>query len=104
MDDISYSTEGGRFGDAHLVVDITITDGGGQPVSGASVSADLNLGGAFYASKSGTTGPDGSVALKFTNAPAGCYDTVDTAITAAGLSWDSSFPANSFAKGGAGCP
>ena len=98
MSDISYSTEGGRFGDAHLVVGITVTDGGGQPVAGASVSADLNLGDDPYASRSGTTGTDGSVALKFTNAPAGCYDTAVTDVTAAGLTWDGVTPTNGFCK------
>ena len=102
VDGISYITSGGRFGDAHLVVGITVTSGG-HPVSGASVSADLNLGDAFYASKSGTTDSEGSVELKFTNAPAGCYDTVVTAVTAAGLTWDNTYPDNSYAKGGATC-
>ena len=75
-----------------------------QPVFGASVSADLNIGEAPYSSKSGTTGPDGSVALKFTNAPAGCYDTEIASVTAAGLTWDDTYPDNDFAKGGAICP
>ena len=103
MSDISYSTNGGRFGENHLVVAVTVLDDGGQPVDGAPVSADLNLGGGFYATRSGTTGPDGSVDLKFNNAPSGCYDTVITDVTAAGLPWDDIYPDNDFAKGGAIC-
>jgi hypothetical protein len=94
---------GGRAGENHLVVTITVSDDGGQPVNGASVSAQLNLDGGSYATKSGTTGPDGAVELKFTKAPSGCYDTVVTNVTAAGLPWNSLYPDNGFAKGGAIC-
>ncbi|HEY5625188.1 MAG TPA: matrixin family metalloprotease, partial [Dehalococcoidia bacterium] len=99
VSDISYSTSGGRSGDAHLTVTISVT-GDGQPVNGASVSAEINRDGTLYTTGSGTTGPDGSVDLKVNNAPSGCYDTV---VTAAGLSWDGSYPDNSFEKGGAVC-
>lgn len=103
VSNIGYSTIGGRFGENHLNVTINVVDDGGQPVDGASVSTDLDLDGGSYSSKSGTTGPDGSVTFKFTNAPAGCYDTAITDVTAAGLLWDDITPSNGFAKGGATC-
>ena len=91
------------MGENHLIVAVTVSDGG-QPVDGASVSAQVNLDDGFYAAKSGTTGPDGSVELKFTNTPSGCYDTVIIDVTAAGLPWDDFYPDNGFSKGGAICP
>lgn len=105
VSDISYKTEGGQLGETHLVVEITVSDDGEQPVEGASVSARLIVNGGSFGTKRGTTGPDGSVELKFTNAPAGCYDTVITDVTAAGLAlpWDGIYPENAFAKGGAVC-
>jgi hypothetical protein len=104
VSDISYGTDGGQLGEAHLLVAVTVSDGGEQPVRGASVSARLSLNGGSYATKRGITGSDGSVELKFTNAPSGCYDTVITDVTAGlTLSWDGSYPDNGFAKGGAVC-
>ena len=101
--DIRYNTQGGPLGENHLLVVVTVFDDGEQPVHRASVSAQLNLNGAFYATKSGTTGPDGSVVMKFTNAPSGCYDTVITDVTAAGFLWDGIYPDNGFGKGLAVC-
>ena len=51
VSDISYSTEGGRLGENHLVVAVTISDDGEQPVDGASVSARLSLNGGSFATK-----------------------------------------------------
>ena len=103
VSDISYSTEGGNLGENHLLVTVTISDDGEESVDGASVSAQLSLNGRSYATKRGTTGPDGSVELKFTNAPSGCYDTEITQVTAPGLSWDGVSPDSGFAKSGAVC-
>lgn len=91
------------MGENHLLVVVTVFDDGEQPVHRASVSAQLNRNGAFYATKSGTTGPDGSVVMKFTNAPSGCYDTVITDVAAAGFLWDGIYPDNDFGKGLAVC-
>ncbi|MCH7484050.1 MAG: Ig-like domain-containing protein [Chloroflexi bacterium] len=105
VSDISYSTEGGRLGENHILVAVTVSDDGGQPVKGAFVFARLSLNGGSFATKIGTTGADGAAELKFTNAPSGCYDTVITDVTAAGLTlpWDGIYPDNGFAKGGAAC-
>lgn len=98
VDEISYTTNGGGGGTRHLNITIGVADGDGLPVSGASVSIDLNLGGTLYATGTGSTGAGGSVTFKATNAPAGCYDTLVTDVTAAGLVWDDVSPANEFAK------
>lgn len=101
VDDISYSTNGGGQGDRHLNISISVIDGDGQPVGGASVSIDLNVDDGLYATGTGSTGAGGTITFKATNAPSGCYDTVVTDVTAAGLTWDESFPANEFAKNAA---
>lgn len=103
VSDISYSTEGGPLGENHLLVIVTVSDDGEQLVDGASVSAQIKLNGDAYATKNGTTGLHGSVELKLTNAPVGCYDTVITGVTVSGLPWEGVFPNNGFAKGGAVC-
>ena len=103
VSDISYRTQGGPLGENHILVAVTVSDDGEQPVDGASVSARLIVNGGSFGTKIGTTGPDGSVEFKFTNAPAGCYDTVITHVTAAGLSWDGIYPDNGFAKSGSVC-
>ncbi len=102
VDDVSYTTSGGRSQDAHLTVAVSVT-ADGQPVDGASVSADIYLDNSFHTSRSGTTGTNGTVDLKVNNAPPGCYVTVVTSVSASGLSWDGVTPANGFAKGGAVC-
>ena len=103
VSDISYRTQGGPLGENHILVAVTVSDDGEQPVDGASVSARLIVNGGSFGTKRGTTSPDGSVEFKFTNAPAGCYDTVITDVTAAGLSWDGIYPDNGFAKSGSVC-
>ena len=103
VSDISYRTQGGPLGENHILVAVTVSDDGEQPVDGASVSARLIVNGGSFGTKIGTTGPDGSVEFKFTNAPAGCYDTVITHVTSAGLSWDGIYPDNGFAKSGSVC-
>ena len=68
------------------------------PVGGASVSIDLFLDGGFLAPGSGTTGTDGTLTFTLKNASSGIYTTTVTDVTAAGLTWDGSTPANEFCK------
>ena len=96
---IDYSTRGGRLNDRHLDVTITVTDGDGNPVAGATVEVDLKLEGERYGSTSGTTGSNGTMSFTANNAPDGCYTTVVTDLSADDLEWDGSTPENSFAKG-----
>jgi len=95
---ITYATEGGRDGKKHLSVTIALVDDLGNPVSGASVSIDVDLGESLYASETGTTGADGTVTFKLPNAPSGCYTTTVTDVTAEGLTWDGVTPENGFCK------
>ena len=103
VDDISYSTSGGRAQDKHLNITISLVDGEGLDVGGASVSIDLNDDSGLYASGTGSTDEGGTVTFTANNAPDGCYNVEVTGVTAAGLTWDGSYPANSFEKG-ASCP
>ena len=98
VNSVSYYTEGGKGGNAHLRVSLLIADSSGNPVGGASVSIDLYRNGALYLSAAGTTGTDGTVIFKVNNAPAGTYVTDVTAVDAIGLSWDGITPDNSYPK------
>ena len=95
VESITYATEGGRNGDKHLVISVALVDDIGDPVSGVSVSIDLFRDSSFYGSAAGTTGTDGKVSFKASNAPTGCYTTV---VTAAGPDWDNNTPPNEFCK------
>ena len=49
-------------------------------------------------SATGTTGTDGKVTFRATNAPTGCYTTTVTNVAASGYTWDGTTPANQFCK------
>ena len=98
VDSITYITEGGRYGDKHLLITLNVVDDLSNPVSNASVSINSYLNGSLYASGTSTTDSDGKVIFKLNNAPSGCYKTVVTDITAEGLIWDGVTPDNSFCK------
>lgn len=95
---IGYTTEGGKDGKKHLNVTVTLTNDLGQPVGNASVSVSVTLDGQSYATDSGTTGADGTVAFYFKNAASGTYSTRVTNVTAVGLTWDGDTPLNEFVK------
>ena len=95
---ITYATEGGRNSDRHLLITVALEDDAGNPVGGASVSIDVYRYSALYGSGTGTTGTDGTVTFKLTNAPSGTYTTTVTDVTATGLTWDGATPPNSYAK------
>jgi hypothetical protein len=80
-----------------LSVTVALQNDLNQPVAGASVSMTLSRLGAPYANATGTTGSTGTVTFKF-NVVAGTYSTKVTAVTASGLTWDGTTPANSFTK------
>jgi len=95
---ITYATEGGKFQDKHLLITIELLDDLGNPVSGASVSIDLNLNDSIFRSGTGTTGSSGTITFSLKNAPVGSYSTTVTDVTASGLAWDGSTPLNGFFK------
>ncbi len=94
---ITYTTAGGKNGDKHLSVTVSLVDDLGNPAAGASVSIDL-FWNASVASGTSTTETDGTVTFTLKNAASGCYTTTVTDVTAAGLSWDGTTPANEFCK------
>jgi len=95
---ITYATEGGRYGDRHLLITVALVDDLDNPVDGASVSVDVSLDDSPYGSRTGTTGADGSVTFKEISAPSGCYTTIVTSVAAEGLEWDSVTPDNGYCK------
>ncbi len=82
----------------NLLVTVALVDGTGSPVAGASVSISLYRNGSLYLSASSTTGTDGKVTFKATNAPSGCYTTTVTNVAASGFTWNGATPANQFCK------
>lgn len=95
---VSYSTSGGKGGNKNLRVTIACEDDLGAAVEGASVSISLTNddGGAWTGTAS--TGADGTVTFQLRNAPAAFYTTLVTALSAAGLTWDSVTPPNGYQK------
>ena len=91
---ISYDSEGGRNGDKHLLIFITLTDDGGNPVSGQSVSIDLYRDGSKVGSGTDTTGSNGTTGFTVKNAVAGCYSTDITSV--GDPRWDGVTPLNQF--------
>ena len=99
VDSITYQLEGGKSDNKHLNIIVHVIDGLGSSVSDASVSITLkniDTGGSWFGT--GLTGSDGIVIFSLKNAAFGCYTTTVTDVTAAGLTWDNSTPANEFCK------
>lgn len=102
VDCITYTTRGGPGGNKHLDVTVTIVDGGGAPISGASVSMTLSGSGTY--NFGGTTDSGGAVTFTLINAGNACYTSDVTAVTGTGLSFNGVEPANGFAKGSDSTP
>ena len=99
VESVSYSTKGGKNGDKHLLVTVSIVDETGAAVSGADVSITVEnttLGSSW--DRSGTSGQDGSMALSVNNAPAGYYVTTVTGVLVSGFEWDGVTPDNQTVK------
>ena len=97
VDSINYTTAGGKNSDKHLSITVALVDDLGNPAAGASVSIDLFWNGSV-ASGTSTTETDGTVTFTLKNAASSCYATTVTDVTAAGLTWDGTTPANEFCK------
>lgn len=95
---VSYGLNGGSPKKQNLQIAVQLRDNFGDPVGGATVSIDLKLNGAVYASGTGSTGADGTVTFTLRNPPNGTYTTTVTAVVVADLTWDGATPANSFTK------
>jgi hypothetical protein len=68
---VSYDTEGGRLGDKHLVVTVTLE----PPLSGISVTSELLRDGESIGSATGTTNSNGVAGFTLKNASSGDYTT-----------------------------
>jgi len=96
--DVAYTLFGGKSGNQHLDVSVSVVDNNGAAVFGASVSADVRRNGAAYSSVSGTTDASGQVTFGLRKVPAGCYSTQVTSLAAVGLTWNGVTPANEQCK------
>jgi len=85
VDSIQYATEGGKNGDKHLLITLSLVDDSNNAVSGASVSIDLYRDSKKIASGTGTTGSSGTLTFSLKNAAPGYYTTDVTSVTASGL-------------------
>lgn len=98
VNSITYSTSGGRHQDRHLHIKIALVDDVGNTVAGVSVSINIFWNESSLASRTGTTGSDGTVIFSYNNAPSGDYTTEVTAVDAGPLSWDETTPENEYDK------
>ncbi len=78
VSEIAYGGSGGKNGDKHLEVTLTIGDGSGGTLAGASVSIVLTRAEGGEWPGGGLTGEGGSILFSLKNAPAGCYSTTVT--------------------------
>lgn len=98
VDSVTYATQGGKNGNQHLSITVSLKDNTGAAVSGASVSIALYRDGSQVGNATGTTGTDGTAKFVYNNAPSGCYSTTVTDVTAAGLTWDGNTPVKEYCK------
>ena len=81
-----------------LQVTVTLVNGSGGPVAGASVAVTLNRNGVPYATGTQTTGSNGKATISALFTPAGCYTSTVTKVTVSGYTWNGVTPANQFCK------
>ncbi len=99
VDCVTYTTQGGKNGDKHLNISLSVVDEFGAPVSGVEVQIAVTLDGAPWGTGTGAiTSSTGVAAYTAKNAPYGEFVTTVTAILG-GPAFDGSTPANSFDKG-----
>ncbi len=95
---VNYATQGGP-GDKDLLITVALEDDNQSPVAGADVSIDLFLNGSLFATGGpSSTGADGTITWILTNHPSGTYTTTVTDVAAAGLTWDTVTPPNTYTK------
>lgn len=92
LEPISYKLAGGKNGDKHLLITISLIDDLDSDVSDASVSISISRAGSVVGwTGTSTTGTDGTVTFQLSNARSGCYSTNVTNVVSEPL-WDE-FPA-----------
>jgi subtilisin family serine protease len=90
----TYTQFGGKQGTNHLDVTVSIVDGQGAAVSGASVTIDLYRGTDRVTTSTGTTDSSGTVAFSYRGVGPGCYSADVTAVSKSGSDWDGTEPTN----------
>ncbi len=85
--EINYDREGGRTGDKHLAIFVSLFDNFGQPLSGASVTITLTCDCSKVGWTGTTTTSDGVAKFTKSNAKSGFYTTTVTNVVADGLNW-----------------
>ena len=95
---IVYTPYGGKDGNKHLDITVTILDNSSNPVSGASVSVDISLEGGSFSSETGITETNGSVTFSLKNSPSGHYETDVTNVVATGFDFVDDFDDDGFDK------
>jgi subtilisin len=95
VDSIRYSNSG-----KHLDITLQVVDAASvtSPVSGALARAAVYRNGSLLRTFEGTTGADGTVTFRVTNARNGTYSTEILAVELQGWDWDGQTPANSFVR------
>ncbi len=83
-------TFGGKSGDKHLDMVLTLVDDQSQPqpVEGATVSVDIRLDDDPFSSPTATTAADGTVAFPVKNATSGIYTVNVVSVDATPLIWN----------------
>jgi subtilisin len=97
VDSIRYTLSGGK-GARDFAVEIGVRYGIVAIQPGAAVSARVEKDGVIYGYVNGVTNNSGVIAAAFRNAPSGTYVTTVTNVSAPGLTWDGSTPANGLVK------
>jgi len=88
LEPISYQLAGGKNGDKHLLITISLIDDLNSDVSDASVSISISRTGSVIGwTGTSTTGTDGTVTFQLSNARSGCYSTNVTNVVSEPL-WD----------------
>jgi hypothetical protein len=93
VNSIDYSTEGGRGGNKHLLIDVPLVDGDLSPIAGAIVTISMTRDTVSIGSASGTTDAGGVAHFTVKNANGGHYVTTVVDVVAAGFDWDGVQPA-----------
>ena len=92
IDSIHYETSAGKFGDKHIMIDVSALDGTPSPVDGAIITLELFRNGVLAESFTGTTDATGLTQFAYTNAPIGSYTSLIKSVTHPTLVWDDVTP------------
>jgi hypothetical protein len=95
---ISYTPYGGRASNNHLEIRVAVANDLGAPVAGATVRITVRRNGAVYGNGTATTSSSGVALFSLKSVSRGTYVTDVTSITAGGLTFDGTEPANTYTK------